>query len=59
MNEKRPWHQPKLQLLDAAATAGDPTFTTDDSSSDDFVDLHNPDNGNLHDHTTAGAADFS
>jgi hypothetical protein len=30
MSEKQPWHQPKFQILDARATASDPSGTPDD-----------------------------
>ncbi len=40
MNEKREWHQPKVQLLDAGETAG-ADFFTDDSTANDF----NPSDG--------------
>jgi hypothetical protein len=38
MSDKREWHKPKFQLLDASATAqADTFFLTDDSTNDDGV----------------------
>jgi hypothetical protein len=37
MTEKKPWHTPKFQLLDTAATAADQTVVTDDFTTDDFA----------------------
>jgi hypothetical protein len=57
MDEKKTWHAPVCRSLDANATASDPAFFTDDSSSDNFVPA--PDSGNAHDHSTPGQSDFS
>ncbi len=59
MSEKKPWHDPKFQLLDASATAGDPATISDDFGADDPVAPNPPDSGNLHDHSNPAAADFS
>ena len=55
MDEKKLWHTPICRSLDANATASDPSFFTDDSTSDNYV--ANPDSGS--DHSSAGQADFS